>query len=123
MIEDDLINQLRKMIEYTKKNRIPWKFLNEQTYRWVKQETLKNNQIITTIQYAGRHSRISKNNETEAFEYYILNIQSTNPAELLLQITSNEESHADLLTEVFNAAREASKVTTADVLKNLLNDV
>ncbi|BDA80177.1 hypothetical protein LPTSP3_g31070 [Leptospira kobayashii] len=122
-MDDELIKQLENLISYTKKNKIPWKFLNEQTFRWTKQETLKSNQLITTIQYAGKQQRATLNDLSELFDYYILTIQSTNPSELLLQITSNEKIYQEKLNDLFNAARNASKVTTANVLKNLLDNI
>lgn len=121
--ESDLHLQLDKIVKLSEEGRISWRPLNPQAYRWIK-PVPNNNQMITTIQFAGRQMLPPlPGKPPEQMDMYVLTMQLTNPPEVVFQINAQDVEYRDILSKIYEAARAASTKGTAKMLDDLLRDL
>ncbi|MES2023636.1 MAG: hypothetical protein V4439_03050 [Patescibacteria group bacterium] len=120
-----ILEQIKKLIEKSKEEKIPWKSANSNLVRWIKQEddrsftiTLQIQQMAMIINRSIPPSLGQNNNN------YVFTIQATNPNEVILQVnTVIDSSYKESLRILFNTAMAVSKNTSVEVIDKLLKDL
>ena len=118
-----IIEQINKFIEKSKQRKIPWKFLNQNLVRWVKEDIKTKRTFTITLQtlqsVASVVGGLIKNDLN-----YVLTVQATNPKEVILQVnTAGQLELRELLKQLFDEAMSISKGASTEVIDKLLEDL
>ena len=118
-----IIEQINKFIEKSKQRKIPWKFLNQNLVRWVKEDIKTKRTFTITLQtlqsVASVVGGLIKNDLN-----YVLTVQATNPNEVILQVnTAGQLELRELLKQLFDEAMSISKGASTEVIDKLLEDL
>jgi len=125
MNNEKIIEQINKLIDRTKENKISWKAVGTNLLRWVKNE--EGRMFTVTLQVQQLPVRIGipgtpiVNNLTSN---YFFTIQGTNPNEVILQVNSNlNQEFKEPLESLFTEAMKLSRDSSAEVIDKLLKDL
>ncbi|MBK7854859.1 MAG: hypothetical protein IPJ79_08095 [Bacteroidetes bacterium] len=108
--------QIQKLLDKTREKKLPWKYANANTVRWVRQDGSRLFTVTLTVQQTPLGINRINN--------YSLTIQATNPNEIVLQInTTTDETYRVILSELFAEAMNLSREGSSDIIDKLLGDL
>lgn len=117
---DNLIPQIKKIIEKTQAGKIRWTSQTSNNYRWSR--LLQNRTITFTIQESVILGSSPGQVTPRQMKRYVLTLSA--PPEMNIQInTQVQPEYNDLLTNLYNVAVESSTGASADFLDKILGEL
>ena len=122
----DIHNQLSKLIQKTLEDKVDWKSINPNAFRWV--VIRGSNQFVTTFQGLN----IPPQNVNLNFPSpigngtFVFTLQSINPSETLIQLQVTQHSnpeYLDELTKLYFIILEKTKKDYSKILDDLLDNM
>ncbi|NBW28034.1 MAG: hypothetical protein EBR38_05645 [Flavobacteriaceae bacterium] len=125
----DIHIQINKLIQKTIENKIDWKSINQNAFRWTIQK--ETNQFITTFQAVNIPQNILDNNIQNMIGIigngtFIFTLQTTNPGETIIQLQVTQTTNNEYLNELiklYKIIAEKTKKDYSKILDDLLDNL
>jgi len=124
----DIHNQINKLIQKTLEDKVDWKSINQNAFRWTVQKGA--NQFITTFQAVNIPQQVESQNSNMLPQIgngtFVFTLQTTNPGETIIQLQVTQNNNNEYLNELhklFLIISEKTKKDYSKILDDLLDNL
>lgn len=124
----DIHNQIQKIIQKTSEDKIEWKSINPNAFRWT--VVKGNNQFITTFQAVniplGQNEVFNNPLNPIGNGTFVFTLQTTNPNEAIIQLqvtNNNNREYINELLQLYKIISEKTKKDYSKILDDLLDNL